>query len=73
MIMARSFTAYIVGVLIGFCYVQIKTTLKNKFEIDFWPTPQVLNRIVKQCQDRWGRDVPERRMVEDEDEDDLYS
>jgi len=46
-IIGQSFIAIICGFLVGFLYFRLKTTLKNKFGFDMWPTPSILQKVVK--------------------------
>lgn len=47
MIVGQSFARIACGFLIGYLYVKIKTTIKNKIGFDLWPTPEILKKVVK--------------------------
>jgi hypothetical protein len=43
---------FLAGWLVGYLYVQIKTTISQKYR-DYWPTPAILTRLA-QAYVRWG-------------------
>jgi hypothetical protein len=45
--LGQSFVRIACGFLIGYFYVKIKSTLKNKLGYDLWPTPEIIKKIVQ--------------------------
>lgn len=55
MLMSAPFINFVVGFVVGYLYVKIKTSLLQRFGMDFWPTPSLVKRVVKIYLDRADR------------------
>jgi hypothetical protein len=65
-LMQGSFYLYLVSLIGGYLYVQIKSRLKEKIGFDLWPTPAILKKLVRSYLDLARGD---ERAFEEEEED----